>query len=75
MLEVNGEQDSLRFNLERKNELQVFGMGAQPRAKQGIQEIPAPKATYHPFSSNLWREGQQVLTVRVGSFSEDKRIR
>ena len=37
--EVNGEKGSIRFNLERMNELEVFWVDDQPKETQGFHNV------------------------------------
>ena len=57
--EVNGEKGSIRFNLERLNELEVFWVGEEPRETQGFHEINVTEG-YHPFISNWWPQGHII---------------
>jgi len=47
--EINGSQGSLRFNLERMNELEYYGC-ADPDGQQGFRVIQATEGV-HPFMS------------------------
>ncbi len=58
-LEINGEKGSLRFNLERMNEMQVFWMDEQPKETQGFHEVLVTEG-YHPFWSNWWPHGHII---------------
>jgi predicted dehydrogenase len=57
--EVNGEKGSIRFNLERLNELEVFWVGDEPRETQGFHQINVTEG-YHPFMSNWWPHGHII---------------
>jgi predicted dehydrogenase len=57
--EVNGEKGSLRFNLERMNELEVFWVGQEPKEAQGFQDVLVSEG-YHPFWSNWWPHGHMI---------------
>jgi len=57
--EINGEKGSIRFNLERLNELEVFWVGEEPQATQGFHQINATES-YHPFISNWWPHGHII---------------
>src|SRR5690606_38172875 len=37
--EINAEKGSVRFNLERLNELQIFWIGEQPKETQGFHNV------------------------------------
>jgi len=58
-LEINGEKGSIRFNLERLNELEVFWVGEQPRETQGFHQVLVTEG-YHPFISNWWPHGHLI---------------
>jgi predicted dehydrogenase len=57
--EVNGEKGSLRFNLERMNEMEVFWVGDEPKATQGFHDVLVTEG-YHPFWSNWWPHGHII---------------
>ena len=57
--EVNGEKGSLRFNLERMNELEVFWVGEAPKETQGFHNVLISEG-YHPFWSNWWPHGHII---------------
>ena len=59
VLEINGEKGSIRFNLERLNELQVFWVGDQPKETQGFRDVLVTEG-YHPFWSNWWPHGHII---------------
>jgi len=59
VLEINGERGSIRFNLERMNELDVFWVGEEPKATQGFHNVLVSE-TYHPFWSNWWPQGHII---------------
>jgi predicted dehydrogenase len=58
-LEVNGEKGTLRFNLERMNELEVFWVGETPKETQGFHNVLVSES-YHPFWSNWWPQGHMI---------------
>jgi predicted dehydrogenase len=58
-LEVNGEKGSIRFNLERMNELEVFWVGEEPKVTQGFHDVLISEG-YHPFWSNWWPHGHII---------------
>ena len=58
-LEINGEKGSIRFDLERMNELQVFWVGEQPKETQGFHDVLITEG-YHPFYSNWWPHGHII---------------
>lgn len=55
MLELNGSRGSMRFNLERLNELEFYDR-TQPDALQGWNNILVTDAQ-HPFVSHWWPAG------------------
>jgi predicted dehydrogenase len=59
VLEINGEKGSIRFNLERMNELQVFWVGEQPKETQGFHDVLISEG-YHPFWENWWPHGHII---------------
>lgn len=59
MLEINGEKGSIRFNLERFNELEVFWKDSAPRATQGFTDVLVSEA-YHPFWQHWWPQGHII---------------
>ncbi len=56
VFEVNGEKGSIRFNLERLNELEVFWVGEQPKETQGFHNVIVSES-YHPFWEYWWPQG------------------
>jgi predicted dehydrogenase len=57
--EINAEKGSLRFNLERMNEMEVFWVGEQPKETQGFHDVLVTEG-YHPFWSNWWPHGHII---------------
>jgi predicted dehydrogenase len=57
--EINGEKGSLRFNLERMNELEVFWVGEEPRETQGFHNVLVSES-YHPYWENWWPQGHII---------------
>lgn len=57
--EINGEKGTLRFNLERLNELEVFWVGEQPKETQGFHNVLVTEG-YHPFWENWWPHGHII---------------
>ncbi|MFN8494931.1 MAG: Gfo/Idh/MocA family oxidoreductase [Caldilineaceae bacterium] len=58
-LEINGEKGSVRFNLERMNELEVFWVGEDPKETQGFHNVLVSEG-YHPWWSNWWPQGHMI---------------
>ena len=59
VLEINGSRGSLRFNLERLNELEVYWKDAVPRETRGFTDVLVTES-YHPFWSNWWPQGHII---------------
>jgi predicted dehydrogenase len=58
VLEINGENGSLRFNLERMNELEVFWADA-PRDTQGFTPVLVSES-FHPYWQYWWPQGHII---------------
>lgn len=58
-IEINGEKGSIRFNLERMNELEVHWIGEEPQSTQGFHQVLVSEA-HHPFWSNWWPHGHII---------------
>lgn len=59
VIEVNGEKGTIRFALERLNELEVFWVGEEPRETQGFHNVLVSEA-YHPFWEHWWPQGHII---------------
>ncbi|MEA3334992.1 MAG: Gfo/Idh/MocA family oxidoreductase [Chloroflexota bacterium] len=57
--EINGEKGSVRFNMERLNELEVFWVGEEPKETQGFHVINVSEG-YHPWWGNWWPQGHII---------------
>jgi predicted dehydrogenase len=57
-IEVSGEKGSLRWNLERMNELEVFSY-ADARDGQGFRTVMCMDGV-HPYAANWWPDGHIV---------------
>jgi predicted dehydrogenase len=57
--EINGEKGSLRFNLERMNELEAFWVSEQPKETQGFHTVMVTEG-YHPWLGNWWPHGHII---------------
>jgi predicted dehydrogenase len=57
--EVNGEKGSIRFSLERMNELEVFWVGEKPKETQGFHTISITEG-YHPWWEYWWPHGHII---------------
>jgi predicted dehydrogenase len=59
VLEINGEKGSIRFNLERMNELDVFWVGSEPKETQGFTNVLISES-YHPWWEHWWPQGHMI---------------
>ncbi|MCI0712179.1 MAG: Gfo/Idh/MocA family oxidoreductase [Chloroflexi bacterium] len=59
VLEINGENGSIRFNLERLNELDVYWAGEEPRETRGFHNALISES-YHPYWENWWPHGHMI---------------
>ncbi len=59
VFEVNGEKGTIRFNLERLNELEVFWVGEEPKETQGFHNVMVSES-YHPFWEYWWPQGHII---------------
>lgn len=57
--EINGEHGTIRFNLERMNELDVFWVGSNPKETQGFTNVLISEE-YHPYWENWWPHGHII---------------
>ena len=57
-IEISGEKGTLRWNLERMNELEVFSF-ADARDGQGFRTIMCMDGV-HPYAANWWPDGHTV---------------
>ncbi len=58
-IEINAENGSLRFNLERLNELEVYWCDSEPRETRGWSQISVTER-YHPWMENWWPHGHII---------------
>ncbi len=58
-LEINGEKGSIRFNLERLNELEVFWVGENSKETQGFHNVLMTESI-HPWLKNWWPPGHTL---------------
>jgi predicted dehydrogenase len=56
--EINAEKGSIRFNLERMNELEVFWRDG-PRETQGFTNVLVTES-HHPYWANWWPHGHII---------------
>ena len=57
--EINAENGSIHFNLERLNELNVFWKGEEPDTTQGFHNVLVSEA-HHPYWENWWPQGHII---------------
>jgi predicted dehydrogenase len=64
-IEINGEKGSIRWNMMRLNELEVFLTEDDP-AKSGFRTITSTRDKNHPYAENYWVSiGYQDLFVNL----------
>jgi len=59
VFEINGSKGSLRFDLERLNELEVYWKDAPVKETQGFTDVLVTES-YHPFYSYWWPHGHII---------------
>jgi predicted dehydrogenase len=59
VFEINGEKGSVRFNLERLNELDVSWVGEEPKQTQGFRNVLVTEG-HHPWWENWWPHGHII---------------
>lgn len=59
VLEINGENGSIRFNMERMNELEVFWANEEPRETRGFHTVSVTES-FHPYYENWWPQGHII---------------
>lgn len=57
--EINGEKASVRFNLERLNEFDIFYRDHEPKETMGWTNVLVTEG-YHPWWSNWWPHGHII---------------
>jgi predicted dehydrogenase len=57
--EINGETASVRFNLERLNEFEIFYRDHAPKETGGWTNVLATEG-YHPWWENWWPQGHLI---------------
>lgn len=57
--EINGEKGSIRFNLERMNELEVYWADEEPKETRGFHNVLISEP-YHPYWENWWPQGHII---------------
>ncbi len=59
VIEINAENGTLRFNMERMNELEVYWKGEEPLVTRGFHTVMVTE-TSHPYIKNWWPEGHII---------------
>jgi predicted dehydrogenase len=59
VLEINGENGSIRFNLERMNELDVFWANEDPKETRGFHNALISES-FHPYWENWFPHGHFI---------------
>ncbi len=59
VLEINAERGTVRFELERLNEMRVFWVGEDPKETQGFHDVLVSES-YHPFWKYWWPQGHII---------------
>jgi len=59
VLEINGEHGSIRFNMERMNELEVFWASEEPKETRGFHTVSVTES-FHPYYENWWPHGHII---------------
>ena len=57
--EINAENGSIRFNLERLNELEVFWAKEEPKETRGFHTALISES-FHPYWANWWPHGHMI---------------
>lgn len=57
--EINGEKGSVRFNLERLNEFEVFWVGSEPKSTEGWTNVLVSEG-HHPWWEYWWPQGHII---------------
>jgi predicted dehydrogenase len=58
-IEINAEKGSIRFNLERFNELEVYWAHEDPKETRGFHNVLVTES-YHPYWENWWPHGHII---------------
>jgi predicted dehydrogenase len=58
-LEINGENGTLTFNLERLNELNVYWVGDEPKLTRGFHNVLVTEPS-HPYLEHWWPPGHLI---------------
>lgn len=58
-VEINGENGTIQFNLERMNELNVYWAGDEPKETRGFHNVLISES-FHPYWENWWPHGHII---------------
>ncbi|MCA9902671.1 MAG: Gfo/Idh/MocA family oxidoreductase [Anaerolineae bacterium] len=58
-IEINGENGSIRFDLEHMNNLDVYWANEDPKETRGFHNVLVTEA-YHPYWENWWPHGHII---------------
>jgi predicted dehydrogenase len=58
-IEINGENGTITFNLERFSELNVYWANEEPKETRGFHNVLIGEG-YHPYMSNWWPSGHVI---------------
>ncbi len=58
-IEINGENGTITFNLERMNELNVFWAHEDPKETRGFHNVLVSES-YHPYLTHWWPQGHII---------------
>ncbi|NLH06555.1 MAG: Gfo/Idh/MocA family oxidoreductase [Chloroflexi bacterium] len=59
MFEINAEKASVRFNLERLNEVEIFWNTSEPKETRGWSNVMVTEG-YHPWIEHWWPSGHII---------------
>jgi predicted dehydrogenase len=59
VLEINGENGTIRFNMEKMNELEVYWANEEPKETRGFHTVSVTES-YHPYWENWWPQGHII---------------
>lgn len=59
VIEINGENGTIRFNMERMNELEVYWANEEPKETRGFHTVSVTES-FHPYWENWWPQGHII---------------
>lgn len=59
VLEINAERGTIRFNMERMGELEVYWADEEPKETRGFHTVQISES-YHPYWENWWPHGHHI---------------